>query len=104
VIVDAAFLQRRERNDFAALAARLKVPFTILDCRAPEAVLRERLRRRRAAGNDPSEADESVLERLQQAGEPRGPGEAKATIEIDTTLPEAASRVAERWRATRLSP
>jgi aminoglycoside phosphotransferase family enzyme/predicted kinase len=104
VIVDAAFLQRRERNDFAALAARLKVPFTILDCRAPEAVLRERLRRRRAAGNDPSEADESVLERLQQAGEPLGPGEAKATIEIDTTLPEAASRVAERWRATRLSP
>jgi aminoglycoside phosphotransferase family enzyme/predicted kinase len=104
VIVDAAFLLRRERDHFAALAASLQVPFTILDCHAPAAVLRERLRRRRAAGNDPSEADEAVLERLQQAAEPLDPAEAQAAIEIDTTLPEAASRAAERWRATPVSP
>jgi len=103
VIVDAAFLRRRERDDFAALAASLQVPFTILDCRAPEAVLRERLRRRQAARDDPSEADEAVLERLQRAAEALDPEEAKAAIEIDTTLPGAASRAAERWQATHVS-
>lgn len=63
VIVDAAFLQRAERNEFRALAASAGVPFAILYCSAEVATLRDRLARRRAAGEDPSEADESVLQR-----------------------------------------
>ena len=39
-IVDAAFLRRDERAQFAALAGEAAVPFTIVDCRAPLALLR----------------------------------------------------------------
>ncbi len=42
-IVDAAFLKRDERRGMRSLAQRLAVPFAILHCVAPLAVLRERL-------------------------------------------------------------
>ena len=64
VVVDAAFLFRSERAQFAALAAALAVPFSILDCRAALPLLRQRLEQRQASGADPSEADVAVLERL----------------------------------------
>ena len=64
VVVDAAFLCRSERAQFAALAALLPVPFSIFDCRAALPLLRQRLEQRRASGADPSEADIAVLERL----------------------------------------
>jgi len=54
VIVDAAFLQREERDDFQRLALELQVPFTILHCHAPVDVLRERVRARSERGDDPS--------------------------------------------------
>ena len=50
LIVDVAFLRRAERAGFAALARTLAVPFTILDCGAELAVLRQRLVQRRVAG------------------------------------------------------
>ena len=98
VIVDAAFLQHGERRAFANLAGQLGVPFSILDCHAPLPVLRERLQRRQAAGNDPSEADEAVLARLLPADEPLAADEAAAAITIDTTVPDAAAQAAWRWR------
>ncbi len=67
VVLDAAFLRRAERDRARALAGELGVPFGILACEAPPEVLRQRLRDRRG---DASEADESVLARLQQASEP----------------------------------
>ena len=69
VVVDAAFLCRSERAQFAALAALLAVPFSIFDCRAALPLLRQRLEQRRASGADPSEADVAVLERLSGADE-----------------------------------
>jgi len=99
VIVDAAFLQRTERRSFAELAGDLGVPFTILDCHAPLPVLRERLRRRHAAGDDPSEADETVLDRLLGANEALDAGEASVAISVDTTRADAADEAAQRWRA-----
>jgi aminoglycoside phosphotransferase family enzyme/predicted kinase len=67
VVLDAAFLRRSERDEARALAAALRVPFSILDCDAPDAVLRERLAARRG---DASEADARVLDRLRAAAEP----------------------------------
>lgn len=61
VIVDAAFLRRTERDAFAALAALTGACFVVLDCRCPETVLRDRIVRRRAARDDPSEATTDVL-------------------------------------------
>lgn len=72
VVLDAAFLRRAERDEARALAASLGVPFSILACEAPDAVLRERLAARR---NDASEADASVLDRLLAATEPLAPAE-----------------------------
>ena len=47
VILDASFRTRGHREDAKELARRLSVPFTFLECRADEAVLRQRLAARR---------------------------------------------------------
>src|SRR5436190_24226909 len=70
VIVDAAFLPRAERRAFQALAAELRVPFTILHYRAAEAQLRYRVARRQAQGGDASDATLEVLERQLVEHEP----------------------------------
>jgi len=62
VVLDATYLKATHRQACRDLAARLNIPFQILDCQAPEAVLRERIAQRLAAGNDPSEAGLEVLE------------------------------------------
>lgn len=67
VVIDAAFLKRDERLAARELAAGLRVPFAILHCDAPDAVLRQRLRARRG---DASEADVAVLEQLERVAEP----------------------------------
>jgi uncharacterized protein len=61
VVVDAAFLQRDERDAFAQLARSLQCPFHILAREAPVTVLRERIERRLAKGHDASEATVAVL-------------------------------------------
>ena len=61
-LVDATFLQRRHREMFRGLAGDRGVPFAILDCQAPEAELRRRIRQRQAAGADASEANLQVLD------------------------------------------
>lgn len=60
-IVDATFLNRTHRDQFARLAARLQVPFLILDFQAEQPLLRERLRARTAHDTDASDAGLAVL-------------------------------------------
>ena len=67
VILDAAFLRRAERAQAHALARTLDVPFSIVTCEAPLAVLRARLLARKG---DASEADVAVLERQRAIAEP----------------------------------
>lgn len=98
VIVDAAFLRRTERQDFRLLAAELGVPFSILDCRAAESALRQRLADRRAAGNDASEADASVLQRQLHWQEPLDACERARTIEVATDDGIDIGVLSERWR------
>jgi aminoglycoside phosphotransferase family enzyme/predicted kinase len=62
VVVDAAFLERIQRDQFRNLAARLGVQFHILDLQASPDTLRERVRQRQADGKDASEANLYVLE------------------------------------------
>ncbi len=99
VVVDAAFLRRAERARFAALARTLAVPFAILDCRAPPALLRERLARRQAHGGDASEADAGVLDRLRGFDEPLG--EAERPAAIDAGAGADAGEATRRWLAAR---
>lgn len=67
VVLDAAYLRRAERDAARSLAREMDAPFTILDCEASMAVLRERIAARRS---DPSEANLDVLDRMAAAAEP----------------------------------
>jgi hypothetical protein len=69
VILDAAFLQRAQRQQALALAGELGAPFFILDCQAPPQLLRQRLLARQG---DASEANAALLDTLSGTAEPLG--------------------------------
>lgn len=84
VIVDATFLRQAQRRPFVELAQALETPLLILDCRASEAVLERRITRRSATGNDPSEADLSVLRGQLASQEPLTEWERRHCIEVES--------------------
>ncbi len=95
-IVDATFLQREQRQQFQALAAELNVPFRILDCRAPAAVLRERVQARAEQGSDASEADLAVLERQLASRQPFSESETAHVVALDTCARLDAAALGQR--------
>lgn len=100
VIVDAAFLRREQRREFAGLAAALGLRLRILSVQAPPEELRRRLRARQAAGADASEADAAVLEHQLATQEPLDGSERERAWAVDTTQgdpEEAAQRVADTF-------
>jgi len=96
-LVDAAFLRRVERDRFAALASACAAPFAILHCRADLALLRERIAARRERGDDASEADQDVLERLSRVAEPPADDEIAWTIVCDAGSDGVPVDPALRW-------
>lgn len=76
VILDATFLRRTQRDDAIRFALDRQVSVIVLDFEADPAVLRERVRLRAARGDDPSEADEAVLDAQMRTAEPLQPDEA----------------------------
>ncbi|MBL8419365.1 MAG: AAA family ATPase [Dechloromonas sp.] len=85
VLVDAANLKTWQRKAFQELAAVRGVPFVILACTAPEAVLQARLASRQAAGCDASEADYTVLTQQMRTQEALTLDEEACCLSIDTT-------------------
>jgi uncharacterized protein len=98
VIVDGTFLQRRQRDQVHALAAAFDVPLVIVDFVAPVDVLRARVRRRREAGVDASDADVRVLEHQLQTGEPLTPDERALAVICDTRAPTDRASDVRAWR------
>jgi len=92
VIVDATFLQRRQRDMFRALAARAGVPFLIVDFTASEEILRSRILARSERGADASDADLAVLEHQLGTHEPLQADEHESVFACDTSAP------ADRWQ------
>ncbi|NUA28558.1 bifunctional aminoglycoside phosphotransferase/ATP-binding protein [Cupriavidus basilensis] len=86
MIADATFLARAQRQRFASLAARQGVGFSIVDCHAGLATLRERIVTRARQGGDPSEADLQVLEWQRRAQEPLGSDEWRHVVRIGETV------------------
>jgi predicted kinase len=84
VIVDATFLKASQRQLFAQLAADLDRPYLILDCVAPDEVLRERILSRQVEGADPSDADLEVLALQIENRQPLNDQELAQRIEVDT--------------------
>jgi len=70
VIVDAAFLERWQRDLFREVAQRRGLRLNILNLSADHATLRERIKQRATQGQDASEADLRVLEHQFETGKP----------------------------------
>jgi predicted kinase len=85
-IVDAAFLRREEREGLRAVAAAHGAWFTLIECHAPNEVLRERVRRRLSADNDASDANLSVLAMQLQRREPAGDDERPCRLDTNVDL------------------
>lgn len=100
-VVDAACLASAERGPLAAVAAARGLPFTLLDCRAPEPLLRERLHARAQRGDDPSEADEAVLGRMLASASPLSEAEQACCLVHDAASPRPLSSIAAAWQAHR---
>lgn len=84
VVVDAAFLRREQREQFALLARECGIPFLILDVVASEARMRERLAKRAAEGKDPSDAGAAVLTRQLTSHDPLTVDESAHAAVIDS--------------------
>lgn len=85
VIVDATFLEPRRRQPFFELAAALDCRLLIVDCRAEDRELRQRIVARAAAGRDPSEATVAVLDAQQRQQHALLPSERRHVVTVDTT-------------------
>jgi uncharacterized protein len=85
VILDASFAKRAERQRMAALAQEMKAQCCVLECWAPEATLRARLRERERSAASISDAREAMLGPFQRAYEPMQSAEGAWWVRLDTT-------------------
>lgn len=88
-VIDATYLKHEQRQAAWQVAESCGVPFLILDCAAPEAVVEQWLAERQAAGGDPSDATLEVIHAQQASREPLTDSEQLLSRRIDT--PDAAS-------------
>lgn len=95
VIIDAAFLKRRERAACQQLARRHGAAFAILDVQAPVATLRDRIVKRQQQQSDPSEAGLEVLEYQIDHHDPLEASEQGDVILVDTDRNRSTDAVVE---------
>jgi len=84
-LVDATFLKQEQRALFTTLANDLGCPLVILDLQAPEPLLRRWIRERADRRDDPSEADDTVLDIQLRTRDPLTRDEQAHTVSIDTS-------------------
>jgi uncharacterized protein len=102
VIVDAAFLNHKDRQHFHALAKRLNVDFIIVDMYAEPDELLRRVRRRQHDAGDASEADANVLQYQFENAEPLGSEELEWTVTVATDTEIDARAVVKQITAGQL--
>ena len=91
-IVDAAFLQREQRDRFRRVAERIGAPCLFVHCTASETTLRRRVAEREAQASDASEAGVTVLEDQLAGGQPLAPDEEAMAVTVDTETQAAMRR------------
>jgi aminoglycoside phosphotransferase family enzyme/predicted kinase len=102
VVVDAAFLQRRERDRFGGLAKELGARFLVAACSAPLQTLSARVSERQARASDASEADAAVLAHQLATWDPLAADEERDALSIDTSS-NAGLRIGVERAAARLA-
>ena len=85
VIIDAAFLYRHQRSVFLEFAESIGSATVILECSAPDPVLKQRIRERIGHDRDASDADIEVLQHQLKNREPLDNAELKLCISVDTS-------------------
>jgi predicted kinase len=101
VIVDAACLQRDQRELLCRVAMEHGLPFAVVSCEAALPVLRERVARREQQGADASDADLAILERQRRTSQPLGADEMAHVVRIATAVDGAGGQgiaIALAWR------
>ena len=93
VIVDATFLRRANRADFRRMATIHGARLSMIQCEAPDDVLRERIAMRATRGNDPSEATVEVLSLQRGRLEPVDAAEGLRRIVAQTNRPQVVQDV-----------
>lgn len=89
VVIDATYLKQQHRQAAWQVAESTGVPFLILDCQAPEAVIEQWLAQRQTEGGDPSDATLEVVQAQQASREPLTESEQLLSRRVDT--PDAGS-------------
>jgi len=84
VIVDAAFLQKWQRQIFVELAKRLEIPWVFVHCSASVPVLNARVTQRLEMGMDISEANDAVLQLQLETAQPLDVSERARTLSVET--------------------
>lgn len=91
VIVDAAFLQRGQRDRLRAVAEQACTPFVIVDLHTPESTLRERLQDRNRQHQEVSEAGLAVLHHQLATREPLSADEQRVVLPfVSSASPDIA--------------
>ena len=90
VILDASFRARAHRAEARRLAREMGVPFIFLECRAPEALCRERLREREKT-RTVSDGRIEVFDAFAQSWEPVDELDASEHVVLDTSESVAAN-------------
>ncbi|MDF2642560.1 MAG: hypothetical protein K0R45_1833 [Pseudomonas sp.] len=86
VVNDATYLKREQREAAAQVAEVTGVPFLILDCEAPQAVIAGWLEQRQAENEDPSDATLEVIEAQQASREPLSADEGLRSKHVETNV------------------
>lgn len=84
VILDAAFPNADQRQCMALLARKAKADFYILDCYAPEEIIRDRLAKRMQSPTSISDGRLEIFSEFQRAYEPVQRTESACHIRLDT--------------------
>jgi predicted kinase len=85
VVLDASFAKQAERRRMAMLAREMGAHCCVVECRAPEAALRARLRQREHSPASISDAREEILSQFLHDYEPLHADEGICCVHLDTT-------------------
>ncbi|NER59214.1 AAA family ATPase [Pseudomonas sp. MAFF212428] len=100
VVIDATYLKRAQRQAAAEVASATGVPFLILDCNAPDAVIASWLAQRQADHNDPSDATLEVVTAQQADRDPLSAEELLQSKRVETnesgSLDELVKQIRQR--------
>jgi aminoglycoside phosphotransferase family enzyme/predicted kinase len=86
VVIDATYLKLAQREATARVAENTGMPFLIIDCAAPKAVIEGWLAQRQAENEDPSDATMEVIEAQLANREPLTDDEKLRSRHVETNL------------------